>query len=150
MNQERPIGNLAASIQQRLRNRSQQQKESYEALITRYGLERLLYRLSQSTYRDKFILKGAMLFNIWSNQQHRPTRDIDLLATGTNDITQIKQIFRDIVSMQVEDDGLTFQAETVKGERIKEAQEYEGVRCKLIANFTGTKTRIAFQIDIGF
>jgi predicted nucleotidyltransferase component of viral defense system len=149
MSQNQPR-NIAASVQQRLRNLAQAQQEDFQGILTRYALERFLYRLHQSDHRDRFILKGAMLFTLWSNEPHRATRDLDLLCHGDNAIAPLEQVFQEICQTQVEDDGLDFKAETVQGKQIKEDQEYEGVRIKLNASLTGTSTRLNLQIDIGF
>jgi predicted nucleotidyltransferase component of viral defense system len=142
--------NIAASVRQRLLNLSQTRQEEFQNVLTRYAIERFLYRLYQSEYQDKFILKGAMLFTIWSNEPHRATRDLDLLCMGDNSIDYLEHVFRDICSVQVEADGLDFRAETIQGDRIREDQEYEGVRIKLNAFLTGTATRMDIQVDIGF
>jgi hypothetical protein len=70
--------NLAASVRQRLFNLAQERREDFGLVLTRYGLERFLYRLSQSQYREQFILKGALLFELWTHRPYRPTRDLDL------------------------------------------------------------------------
>ncbi len=88
--------NVAASVRQRLRNLAHKQQEDFQGLLTRYALERLLYRLSQSQHRDQFILKGAMLFSVWSNEPHRATRDMDLLGHGENTVFHLEQVFREI------------------------------------------------------
>lgn len=142
--------NVAASVRQRLRNLAHKQQESFQGLLTRYALERLLYRLSQSQHRDHFILKGAMLFSVWSNEPHRATRDMDLLGHGENTVFHLEQVFREICCLQVENDGLEFKEDTVRGQRITEEQEYEGVRINLRVLFAGTNTRIDLQVDIGF
>lgn len=147
MNQPR---NVAASVRQRLKNLATQQREEFQAILTRYALERLLYRLSRAGYRDTFILKGALLFSVWSEEPHRATRDVDLLGRGDNTISHLEQIFREICRGQVEEDGLEFNEDTVRCQKIKEDQEYEGVRINLQAFLTGTRTRIELQIDIGF
>ena len=72
--------NIAASVRQKLLNPATSTGEDLGLVLTRYALERLLYRLSQSKYRDQFILKGAMLFQVRSRTPHRPTRDLDLLG----------------------------------------------------------------------
>ena len=77
-------------------------------MLTRYALERLLYRVSQSEHRDVFVLKGAMLFQLWSDQPHRPTRDLDLLGRGDNSIPRFAQIFRQVCEILVAEDGLAF------------------------------------------
>ena len=100
--------NLAASVRQRLMNVARAQKEDFQLILTRYALERLLYRLSQSKYRDVFVLKGAMLFQLWSDQPHRPTRDLDLLGRGENSIPRFERIFQEVCDLAVEEDGLVF------------------------------------------
>jgi len=140
--------NLAASVRHRLLNASRTRREDFQVTLTRYALERLLYRLSQSGYRDQFIIKGAMLFSIWSERPHRPTRDLDLLSFGTSDIARLEATFREIIKIEVEPDGLEFVAGTVRGGRIKEDQEYDGVRLNLQARLE--RARISLQVDIGF
>lgn len=80
-----PKKNLAASVRQRLLTLSQRRQEPFDLVLVRFGIERLLYRLSRSRHAEKFLLKGAMLFAIWSDGTHRPTRDVDLLGFGTSD-----------------------------------------------------------------
>ena len=140
--------NLAASVRQRLMNVARAQKEDFQLILTRYALERLLYRLSQSEYRDVFVLKGAILFQLWGDQPHRPTRDLDLLGRGENSIPRFERIFREVCDLAVEEDGLVFNAQSVHGETIKEDQEYEGLRLTLDCRLENA--RIPIQIDIGF
>ena len=147
MTKEKPR-NLAASVRQRLMNLAQAQNEDFQLVLTRYALERLLYRLSRSEYRDVFVLKGAMLFQLWSDQPHRPTRDLDLLGHGENTIPRFERIFRDVCKLAVEEDGLVFSAESVRGDTIKEDQEYAGLRLNLDCRLENA--RIPIQIDIGF
>jgi hypothetical protein len=81
--------NIGASVRARLLERAREQKADFQILLTRYTLERLLYRLSLSAYRDRFILKGAMLFSTWVETPFRPTRDLDLLGRGPWSTTPI-------------------------------------------------------------
>ena len=147
MTKEKPR-NLAASVRQRLMNLARAQNEDFQLVLTRYALERLLYRLSQSEHRDVFVLKGAMLFQLWGDQPHRPTRDLDLLGRGDNSIPRFEHIFREVCELAVEEDGLVFSAESVRGDTIKEDQEYEGLRLTLDCRLENA--RIPIQIDIGF
>ncbi len=140
--------NLAVSVRQRLLNLSRTRGEDFQFVLTRYALERFLYRLSQSEHRDVFVLKGAMLFQLWGNQPHRPTRDLDLLGRGEISIPRFEQIIREVCATAVEDDGLVFDAESVRGDVIKEDQEYEGLRLTLEGHLENA--RIPIQIDIGF
>jgi predicted nucleotidyltransferase component of viral defense system len=139
---------MAASVRQRLLNLSRTRREDFQFVLTRYALERFLYRLSQSKHRDVFVLKGAMLFQLWGDQPHRPTRDLDLLGRGENSIPRFARIVREVCWAAVEDDGLTFNGESVHGDVIKEDQEYEGLRLTLEGHLENA--RIPIQIDIGF
>jgi predicted nucleotidyltransferase component of viral defense system len=147
VSKEHPI-NLAASVRQRLTNLAHQQHEDFQLVLTRYALERLLYRLSRSAHRDVFVLKGAMLFQLWADQPHRPTRDLDLLGCGDDSIPRFVKIFQEICDLPVAEDGLVFLAPSVQGERIKEDQEYAGLRLRMGCHLENA--RIPIQIDIGF
>lgn len=140
--------NVTASVRARLLQLSKTQNKDFNYILTKYGLERLLFRLSCSNYATKFVLKGAMLFGYWTNLPHRTTRDVDLLSFGSPDLEQLEQIFGDICDLEVPDDGITFSGEMSKAERIKEDQEYEGARLH-IQGFLG-RAKIHLQIDIGF
>jgi predicted nucleotidyltransferase component of viral defense system len=141
-------GNVAASVRQRLLNTSNSTGEDFGLVLTRYALERLLYRLSRSKYRDQFILKGAMLFQVWTHAPHRPTRDLDLLGRADPSLEHCQDVFGELCRIRVEDDGLIFSDETVNAEKIKEEQDYEGVRIKFLAHLENA--RIPIQVDVGF
>lgn len=147
MNRRQPR-NLAASVRDRLLNLARERREDFQAILTRYAVERLLYRLSVSKYKEQFLLKGAMLFFVWSGQLYRPTRDLDLLGSGENSIPRMRKIFGEICKVPVDDDGLKFLRSTIRGTRIRENEEYEGVRLTLTARLASA--RISVQVDIAF
>jgi predicted nucleotidyltransferase component of viral defense system len=128
-----------------LLNLATERKEDFGLVLTRYGLERFLYRLSVSPHRDSFVLKGAMLLQLWTAEMYRPTRDLDLLGRGVSN-TSYRKIFSEVCSQEVEDDGLTFLPDTIRVERIRDDEAYEGVRVRLEARLG--KVRIALQIDV--
>ncbi|HZD32989.1 MAG TPA: nucleotidyl transferase AbiEii/AbiGii toxin family protein [Candidatus Angelobacter sp.] len=142
------IINTAASVRQRLLNLARTRNEDFGLVLTKYALERILYRLSQSQHQAIFVLKGALLFELWTDQRYRPTRDADFLAKGENDPARFEAILKEVCAIPVPDDGLVFNPETVTAQRIKEDADYEGVRI----NFLGflEKARIPIQIDIAF
>jgi len=140
--------NTAASVRNRLLKLARQRGEDFQLILTRYGLERLLYRLGQSEYRDRFILKGAMLFALWDDQAHRPTRDVDFLGFGDSGEEIIQDVFRTLCNAPVDDDGLVFRADSVRVEPIRDVTEYGGIRVTLVAELAGA--RIPIQADIGF
>jgi predicted nucleotidyltransferase component of viral defense system len=142
-----PARNLAASVRARLLTLAQEKGEDYQRILGKYAVERFLFRLGRSEYRDRFILKGAMLFTLWMGEMHRPTKDLDLLGWGSSAVEEVEKTIRAICAVE-EDDGLAFDGGSVAGERIKEDDEYEGVRVKLSATLAGA--RIPMQIDIGF
>jgi predicted nucleotidyltransferase component of viral defense system len=147
MTQKNPK-NTAASVRQRLLNLSRQSGEDFQFLLTRYGMERLLYRLSRSEHARRFVLKGAMLFALWTGKSHRPTRDLDLLGFGESSPERLSGVFRSLCTLEVPDDGLVFSAATVTVAPIREEQEYGGQRVKLQARLG--QARIDLQVDVGF
>ena len=145
---KRSIQNIAHSIHERLLSLAKAQNEEFQNFLMRYALERFLYRLSLTQHRDRFVLKGAMLFAVWSNEPHRPTQDLDLLGFGNSSIGELENVFREICEVVAGEDGLLFQSGTVKGRAIREDNIYDGVRINLTA--TLGKAVIPLQIDVGF
>lgn len=140
-------GNVAASVRARLKNRADAKDEDYNLLLTRYGLERLLYRLSVSAHAPNFLLKGALLFQLWHELPHRPTRDADLLGFGDDDIESLVAVFRDVCVVAC-DDGMMFDAESVRGSVIRKQAGYHGARIGIRAMLDGAV--LALQVDVGF
>lgn len=143
----KPLRNIGASVRARLLNLAKERNQPFDLLLTRYTLERLLYRLSSSKYRDRFVLKGAMLMTSWMADPYRPTRDLDLLGIGDSDPNTVVAVFREICAIPF-DDAVTFDTEAVEIDRIREEQEYGGLRVKTTANVDGARVRVA--VDIGF
>ncbi len=139
--------NRAASIRARLKQDPDTSKQDFNLTLTQYGLERLLYRLSVSEHAPNFLLKGALLFQLWYGQPHRPTRDADLLGFGPDDVPTLIGVFRSICSIAV-DDGIVFDPGSVAGTPIRKDAGYGGVRIDVRATLDGA--RLALQVDIGF
>jgi predicted nucleotidyltransferase component of viral defense system len=135
------------SIRQRLLNIARQNGEEFQLTLDRYAVERLLYRLSISPYRDDFVLKGALLFRHWLDQSHRPTRDADFLGFGTPDPGRIATVVQALCQADV-DDGLVFDLPRMSVDAIRETARYDGLRVQLKARL-GTATCV-IQWDIGF
>jgi hypothetical protein len=142
------LRNIGASVRARLLDRARAERSDFQILLTRYALERLLYRLSVSLHRDRFILKGAMLFVTWVADPFRPTRDLDLLGSGDNAAEAIAETFRAICAQPVADDGVIFDVAALEAAPIREEAEYGGVRVRTTA--TIADARIPIQVDIGF
>ena len=140
--------NLPASVRARLQNLAKQRNIPFDLILARFAVERLLYRLSQSKHAHQFLLKGAMLFAIWTPDAHRPTRDVDLLGFGSTELDTVKSIFAEICAITVEDDALEYRTETLEVMPIREAAHYGGVRVNLRAMLGNI--RIPVQIDIGY
>jgi hypothetical protein len=139
--------NIAASVRQRLLNLSKDRKEPFDLVLVRYGLERFLYRIGASPFAKNFMLKGALLFLVWGQDEHRPTRDADLLAAGSNDLHEMEETFKKICAIPV-DDGIVFDADTVRAQEIAEEKAYTGIRVNFVGRLDGAK--IPMQFDIGF
>src|SRR5260370_1131168 len=142
-----PIKNMGASVRSRLLNISKQRRQPFQLLLTYYVLERLLYRLSQTKHRDRFILKGAMLLTKWFEDPLRPTKDLDFLGFGNNDEKEMVSIFQDVCAVSF-NDGVVFDVNSVQIDRIREEAEYGGLR--ITANATVDGARVPVVIDIAF
>lgn len=139
---------MAESVRARLLNITRNTKQSgFENILLRFALERLLYRIGQSRYKNQFLLKGAMLFALWYDMPHRATRDIDLLAYGDNDLEIMKKIFQEIAQLPC-DDGIVFDINGITVERILQKNTYLGVKVKIKSELAKAKSQIS--IDVGF
>lgn len=137
--------NSAASVRQRLKNLSLEKQRDFGLLLVNYGLERLIYRLSVSDYRDKFVLKGGMLVTLWAINDDRTTRDADFLGFGELDDEKLKATFADIMAIDG-DDGLVFDTANLTVTTIRE-EIYGGVRLKTVALLENA--RIPITVDVG-
>jgi len=148
MKEKKQIKNISYSVKERLRNISVQTRKEYQNILRQYVQERFLFRLSQSIYKNNFILKGALLFIAHNISRSRPTRDIDFLGSSLpNEKDVIKDIVKEILRMNYQD-GLRFDAASVESENIVEDADYHGVRIKFYAYLENSRERV--QIDIGF
>ena len=140
--------NVAASVRSRLLTTARDRGEDFQLVLIQFALERMLFRLSCSDHADEFVLKGAMLFQVWSGDRHRPTRDIDFLGHGEPSEVRFRRLFQEICAVEVDDDGLRFDASSIEVRTMKEADKYQGIRIKLNAFLASA--RIPVQVDIGF
>lgn len=138
---------IGASVRARLLNRARERGQVLDLLLTRYALERLLYRLSISKYRSRFVLKGALLLTVWFDDPHRPTRDLDLLGFGDASSDAMITIWREIFAIAL-DDGIKFEGDSLRADPIREQLEYGGLRLRTTARMAGAK--IPVTIDVGF
>ncbi len=139
--------NMAKSVKDRLLNIARQEGRVFDVLLVRFALERLLYRLSVSQHRERFVLKGGMLVTVWVEDDNRVTRDADFLGHGDPDPERLAADFREIMAIE-SDDGLVFDLDALAATAIREEMEYGGTRLKTSAYLE--KTRIPVTIDIGF
>lgn len=142
--QPRDVG---ASVRARLLTIAREKGQAFDLLLTRYATERLLYRLSTTPHRDRFVLKGAMLITTWFDDPHRPTRDVDLLGYGDPSPEPMLAVFKEICAVK-ENDGILFDVEALRIDLIREQLEYGGLRLRTTARLAGA--RITVVIDIGF
>jgi len=142
------IKNIAASVKQKLLNKAKEGGRPFSEVLQYYVMERFLFRLSRSTHKECFILKGALMLQAWQSPALRPTMDIDMLGITSNEIDNIISQIKDTASVKYEADGLLFDTDTITAEEITEEADYKGVRVSLFAFLD--KAKIKFHIDIGF
>jgi predicted nucleotidyltransferase component of viral defense system len=140
--------NIEASVRQRVFNLSKERQTDFGLILSRFAIERLLYRIATSQHKDTFILKGATLFAVWSATPHRATRDLDLLGFGDNSPSVLARTFREICLVETVPDGLKFDGKSLDTKPIREDTMYGGIRLTLVSKL-GT-TRIPVQVDVGF
>ena len=142
------IRNVGASVRARLLTLAKEKNQPFDLLLTRYTLERFLFRLSRSNFGNRFVLKGALLLTTWFDEPHRPTRDVDLLGFGDPSADAMLGTFREICATPVDDDGVTFDTDDVRVEQIREELDYGGLRLRTTATLAGAKINVV--VDIGF
>jgi predicted nucleotidyltransferase component of viral defense system len=141
------VRNVGASVRARLLALSKTSGQPFDVLLTRFVLERLLYRLSRSPYAKAFVLKGAMLLATWEANPHRVTRDLDLLGFGDSEAAGMLKVFGEVLAL-ADDDGVVFDLAELKVDQIREELEYGGLRLKTRATIGGA--RVPVVVDIGF
>ena len=141
--------NKAASTKARLRNLARRQGRSYQDLLQIYALERTVYRISISPYKDRFTLKGGiLLYALFEGEFPRSTTDIDLFGQKvSNEKAFIRKVFSDVFSMNA-DDGINFDLESLSLRTISELNQYPGIRVTITAYME--RTRLSITVDIGF
>ena len=147
MTRKEPV-NVGASVRARLLRVSKERQEDFTLTLMNYGAERFLYRLANSAHRDRFVLKGAMLFAVRLGERYRPTRDLDLLGLGEPSEAAIASAVREITTTNVEDDGLVFDVDGLQVQAIREDHAHGGIRAVMQAHLV--EARIHIQIDVGF
>lgn len=147
MSPVRPPTNVAASVRARLLELSRRRGVEFQLVLSEFAIERLLYRLGVSPYAERFVLKGAMLFKLWSDRRQRATWDLDLLGRGASAVSEVMAVIRELCAIRA-DDGIAFDLDSITGEEIRAADEYAGVRVRLEARLT--EARIPVQVDVGF
>jgi predicted nucleotidyltransferase component of viral defense system len=140
--------NIGASVRAKLLRLATERHEDFQLLLTRYANERLLHRLATSRHGGQFVLKGAALFTLWTGRAHRATRDLDLLGYGDPDEERLRAVFREVLAVDVPDDGVAFDRTSLDVGPIRQDQEYGGVRITLVAAVTTARVRL--QVDVGF
>lgn len=147
MNGGRPPADVPASVRARLSQLARRQGIEFQLVLAEFAIERLLYRLGVSDHAERFVLKGATLFRLWSADRGRATWDLDLHGRGAGSVAAVTQVVRELCAIEA-DDGLVLDPGSVTGEEIRAADEYEGVRVRLEARLA--QARIPLQIDVGF
>ena len=141
------VKDIGASVRARLLAISKEKGLNFDLFLTHYAIERLLYRLAQSRHADRFVLKGAMLLMTWFEEPFRGTRDLDLLGYGDPAPDAVLDVFREILG-QERPDGVVFDAGAARVSRIRQQNEYGGLRMRTTADVSGA--RIAVNVDVSF
>lgn len=138
----------AASIRARLLNIARERGVDFNLLLVTYGLQRVLYRLSMAAPVDQFVLKGAQLLQqLLPDIGYRPTRDADLASTGVLDESALRRLFRSAMAAEVED-GLVFDAGSLKVEGLRGQTELGGLQVSLLAYLEGARIPVRMDFSV--
>lgn len=141
--------NYGRSVRAKLLNIAKEQGTYYQTILTRYFQERLLYRISQTRYRENFYLKGGALMYVYERFAARPTLDIDFLGNNiSNDAERIVSAFKEICSVECPEDGVSFDTEQMTASNITEFKDYHGIRLSIPVHMN-TIAQV-MTMDIGF
>ena len=143
----REVRNIGASVRARLLRIGKEKDRNFDLVLTHYAIERLLYRLAQSRHADRFVLKGALLLMTWFGEPFRGTRDLDLLGHGDPAPDAVLDVFKEILG-QDQPDGVVFDTDAARVSRIRQENEYGGLRIRATADIGGA--RIPVNVDVGF
>ena len=141
------VKNIGASVRARLLGISKEKGLNFDLVLTHYAIERLLYRLAQSRHAGRFVLKGAMLLMTWFDEPFRGTRDLDLLGHGDPAPEAVLGVLKEVLG-QEQPDGVLFDTNAARVSRIRQENEYGGLRVRTTADIGGA--RIAVNVDVGF
>jgi predicted nucleotidyltransferase component of viral defense system len=143
----RVVEGLPISVQVRLARHAKSAGLDPNLVLTRFALERFLYRLSKSPYAERFVLKGALLMLVWLGETIRPTRDGDLLGFGDLSARSLTQVLGEVCGVDVEPDGVEFLPASIKVIPIRPENAYGGMRATLAGRLG--KARLRVQLDVG-
>jgi predicted nucleotidyltransferase component of viral defense system len=143
------IKDYGKSIRTKLLNVAKKENVFYQTILTRYFQERLLYRVSQTKYRNNFYLKGGALMYAYEQFAARPTLDIDFLGKNiSNEGPSIVAAFKEICSVPYDEDGVVFDTNNITSQNITEFKDYHGIRLSIPVKMD-TIAQV-MTMDIGF
>lgn len=143
---QRELKNVPASVRARLLNEAKASGDSYDQVLQYFAIERFLYRLAQTEWADRLIVKGAIMLRAWGTPLGRPTRDIDFLGNIDNSPEAVERAVRECLAVEYPDDGLVFD-QSVETVEINVMDRYPGVRVVVRGNLDGGTFKL--QLDIG-
>lgn len=143
---QRELKNVPASVRARLLNEAKASGGSYDQVLQYFAIERFLYRLAQTQWADRLIVKGAIMLRAWGTPLGRPTRDIDFLGNIDKSPEAVERIVRECLAVEYSDDGLVFDPNIETGE-INAMDRYPGVRVVVRGSLDGGTFKL--QLDIG-
>lgn len=142
--------NYGKSVRAKLINLMNDTGYRYMYLLARYFNERLLYRISVSRYSGKFLLKGGFLLYALHGLETRPTVDIDLLANYIDrDQGLLTDVFKEILSIKCDEDGVIFDAGSLRAEPIAVGRKYPGTRLIFTAHLDTIVHSMSIDIAFG-
>jgi len=136
----------ADNVRRQLRLRADELGLDFQQAIQYYAMERFLFRLSQSAWSERFIVKGAVMLRVWDAAVARPTRDIDFLGRIENTPEAVRTAVLECLTVEVPLDGLVFSRDIEVAQAMVD-DRYPGLRVKIRGDLSGA--RFTLRLDIG-
>lgn len=112
-----------------------------------FYFERILERISKSSYRGKIILKGGLLLTSIIGDDERTTKDMDATLKGIPlTKNEVEKVFNEILNMDIDDEVL-FKIISIKDIRLED--EYGGFRLNILSKLDNNKTYITVELTTG-
>lgn len=141
------MSSKAMSLKAKIKNYAKNNKIAAQVVLQNYMFERFLARLSQSEYKNKFVIKGGMLIAAMVGLDTRATMDLD--TTIRNMALREEKLRNAIESIGAIDLNDEMRFCLISIEPIRKDDRYGGYRVRLNALYDSITTPLSIDVSTG-